>query len=167
MAAKTAGTWKALSDFGIPDLTTVDTTQQFPLGKKITARDVGSTAYGDAEFMYASGVTSTARGSVVVFSAARGTALVAADLIGQVGIALAAVDASTKFGWYQISGKGVALCDTVADAAQCLIDGTAGRIDDAASAGNQVIGMFTASTDDTNTCLVVIPGYAFVANTDA
>jgi hypothetical protein len=154
MAAKTAGTWVALEPIGVGDLTTVGTTKLWPLGTKCKARDVGATAYGEGEFVYLAGVTSTARGSVVTITDTWGTALIAARATGAVAVALAAVDASTKFGWYQVRGQGVALCDTVAANLPCYIDGTSGRIDDAAVAGDQVIGMRTVSTDDTNTCVV-------------
>jgi hypothetical protein len=167
MAAKTAGTWQCVSEIGIGDLTTVDTTAAHALGKRIRAKDMGSTQYGYGEFIYLSGVTSTARGSAVAISGTFSTTLLAARVTGNVGVALAAVDASTKFGWYQVAGKGVVLCDAgVVDAAALYIDGTAGRVDDTVVAGDAVQGMRASSTDDTNTCLFVIPVAAVVGDAD-
>lgn len=157
MAAKTAGTWAVIEPMGFGNLTDVDTVKRVPLGTRCKARDVGSTAYGEAEFIYLAGVTSTARGSVVLITTAYTTALVAARTIGNLAVALAAVDAATKFGWYQVRGQGVALCDaTIADGAALYIDGTSGRIDDTAVAGDAVMGMRAASADDTNTIVVVM-----------
>src|SRR5688572_15894710 len=129
MAAKTAGTWVVTEPMGVGDLSVTGTTQLHPLGTKCMAKDVGSTAYGLGEFVYLTGVTSTVRGSVVIITDTWGTALVAARSIGAVAVALSACDASTKYGWYQILGQGVAACDTVAANAPCYVDGTSGRID--------------------------------------
>jgi hypothetical protein len=158
MPAKTAGTWKALNTIGVAgDLSAVDTTKLVPLGTRITARDMGSTVYGEAEFVYCSGVASTARGSVVAISGNYTTTLVAARVTGAIGLALGAVDSASKYGWYQVRGTGVALCDAgITDAAALYIDGTAGRCDDTAVAGDAIAGMRAASTDDTNTCLVTM-----------
>lgn len=155
MAAKVAGSWKVLSPIGFGSLDQVDTTARFTLGTKCRARDAGSTAYGEGEFIYLKGVTSTARGSVVAIKGDYSTELVAARSRSALAVALGAVDATTKYGWYQIRGVGVALCDAgIVDAAGLYIDGTSGRVDDTAVAGDAVIGMRAASTDDTNTCLV-------------
>src|SRR3954463_9839351 len=107
MAAKTAGTWAAQHPIGVADLTTVDTTKQWALGQKCRAFDIGSTGYGFGEFMYLSGVTSCARGSVCLVTDAFGTSLLAARDKGAVAVALGAVDASTKYGWFQVLGQGV------------------------------------------------------------
>ena len=167
MAAKTAGTWVVMQPVGVQaDLTVVDTTQAYPLGTRIRAYDQGSTGYGHAEFIYLKGVASTARGSVVLISGSFATSLVAARDRGSLAVALGAVDATTKYGWYQIWGQGVALCDAgvVADAG-LYIDGTTGRVDDTAVAGDSIMGMKAQSTDDTNTC-VVFMSYPAVSDYD-
>lgn len=166
MAAKTAGTWVALTPAGYGAFTDVDTTARFPLGTRVKVKDVGSTQYGDGELIYLTGVTSTARGSVVSITDAYGTTLIAARVAGAAGLALAAVDATTKYGWYQVLGQGVAACDTVAANAACYIDGTAGRIDDAGVAGDQVVGMRTVTSDDTGTCVVCMATYPSTADFD-
>lgn len=156
MAAKTAGTWMALNPAGINPDDTVGTTKLYPLGTRVKARDVGTTAYGDGEFIYLQGVGSTVRGSVVVITTGYTTALIAARTIGDLAVALGACVAS-NYGWYQVVGQGVAASDAgVADGAALYIDGTSGRIDDTVVAGDAVQGMRAASTDDTNTCVVVM-----------
>ncbi len=166
MAVKVAGTWQVLSPVGTGSLAQVDTTARFALGTRCKARDSGTTAYGEGEFIYLSGVTSTVRGSVVLITDAYGTSLIAARAIGAVAVALAIIDATTKFGWYQILGTGVASCDTVSANLPCYIDGTAGRIDDAAVAGDAVIGMRTVTADDTATCVVNMATYPIVGDLD-
>lgn len=166
MAAKTAGTWMATMPVGINPSDTVGTTLLYPLGTKVKARDVGTTAYGDGEFIYLEGVASTVRGSVVFITSALATTLVVARSCGTVAVALGANAAASSYGWYQISGKGVAACDTTSDATPLYIDGTAGRVDDAAVAGDQVIGMRAASADDTSTLVFSAPNGMYVADFD-
>lgn len=166
MAAKTAGTWVVQQPIGVADLTNVDTVQQWPLGQRCRAWDNGSTAYGFGEFIYLKGAASVARGSVCLITDAFAVTLLTARDKGAVAVALGAVDAATKFGWFQIFGQGVALCDAVAAAAPCYIDGTNGRIDDAAVAGDQVIGMRTVTSDDTSTCVVNMGTYPATADYD-
>lgn len=167
MAAKTAGDFQVLSPVGIGNLTDVDTTARFALGTRCTARDMGATGYGEGEFIYLAGATSVARGSVVTISSANVAVLIAARAIGSVAVALAAVDAATKYGWFQTMGKGVALCDsTITDGAALYIDGTSGRVDDTVVAGDAVMGMKAASTDDTNTVVVNMTSRCLVGDFD-
>ena len=163
MAAKTAGTWGVTEPAGIEALTTFGTTKLHALGDKCKAIDTGTTQYGRGEFIYLEGCASTVRGSVVTFNDNYLTALVVADAIGAVAVALAA-NVASNYGWYQILGTGVAACDTVADGANCYVDGTAGRIDDAVVAGDLVLGMVTSSADDTATCLVTMTTYPTITN---
>jgi hypothetical protein len=166
MAAKTAGTWQVLDPIGVADLTNVDTVQQWELGRRCKARDNGSTAYGFGEFIYCKGVASCARGSAVLISEAYAVTLLAARDKGAVGISLGAVDAATKWGWFQVLGTGVAACDTTAANAPLYIDGTAGRVDDAAVAGDCILGMRSVSSDDTGTCVVSMGTYPSVGDFD-
>lgn len=155
MAAKAQGTWQVLEPMGVAALTNVDTTAAYPFGYRCKARDGGATDYGHAEFMYVKGGTSLAVGSVVSIAGDYTTTLIAARAIGAVGLAISVLDAATKYGWVQIRGRGVAKCDSsVTAGAPLYIDGTAGRIDDTAVAGDAVLGMLAYSTDDTNTCVV-------------
>jgi hypothetical protein len=158
MAAKVAGTWMALDKIGMNPDSTVGTTLLYPLGTRVKARDMGSTAYGDGEFIYATGVASTVRGSVVIITGLYLTTLVVARSKGTVGVALGACVAS-NYGWYQIAGTGVADSTASISAAgvqMYSVNATPGRIDEAAIAGDAISGMTSASTDDTNTVLVTM-----------
>lgn len=168
MAAKVAGTWMALDRIGINPDSTVGTTQLYPLGTRVKARDVGSTAYGDGEFIYCLGVASTVRGSVVIITSTYATTLVVARSKGGVGVALGA-NVANNYGWYQILGTAVADSTASISAAGVqvyAVNATPGRIDEAAIAGDAIVGMTTASTDDTNTVLVTMPVYAAMADFD-
>jgi len=96
-------TFKAISPLGV-DLTSVDTTQEFPLG---TIAKAVSATYGAGEFIYLKGVSSNTAGNIVsydvTFTAALHTA--ALDAPKPVAISMSAFDSSTKYGWAQISGS--------------------------------------------------------------
>ena len=85
MAAKTAGTWQVDQEMGVGDLSVVGTTKLHELGKRVRARDVGTTAYGWGDFIYLQGVVSTVRGSVVLIKDDYTTSLIAARDAGAVG----------------------------------------------------------------------------------
>ena len=58
------------------------TVQLLPLGTRVKAVDIASTAYGEGEFIYLKGVASTVVGSVVTYSQdANSTALLVANAI--------------------------------------------------------------------------------------
>ena len=112
------------------------TTQAHRLGTIVRMHD---DTYGAGEFIYLQGVASTAVGSWVTYNMDDGsTALLAADAIGPVAVAMAATVAN-EYGWYQISGKAVGLCATgFADNGNVYATATAGTIDDAVVAGDRV-----------------------------
>lgn len=167
MAAKVVGTYVPTDEtVGVEDLTTIGTTQLWPLGKIIKARDTGTTAYGDVEMMYLKGGTNVAAKSVCTVNSDMSTTLIAARAKGAVVVSIGAVDATTKYGWFVCRGKAAAASDGVTDAAALYIDGTAGRVDDAAVAGDQIIGAVAASGDDTNTIVINLVAYAAVADFD-
>jgi hypothetical protein len=107
-----------------------------PLGTILRATDP---TYGAGEFIYLLGVADTAVGSWVTYNADNfGTALLAANAIGPVAVAMSA-NVASQYGWYQISGKavGLALAD-YADNGLVFATATAGSIDDAVVDGDMV-----------------------------
>jgi hypothetical protein len=118
-------------------------TKKHRLGEIIRAKHA---TYGVGEFIYLGGVASTARGTVVHYNADDwSTVRAVANGIGPIAIAMAAVVAS-KYGWFQISGKGVAkVAALFADNANCYLTATDGTIDDAVVAGDYIFGMKGAS----------------------
>jgi len=121
---------------GLQAIATRSTTQGPELGLIVQATDP---TYDSGEFIYLQGVASTAVGSWVTYNADDyTTALLAANAIGPVAIAMSASVAS-EFGWYQIQGKGVGKAlAAFADNGNVYATATAGSIDDAIVAGDLV-----------------------------
>lgn len=113
------------------------TTLKHRLGDRFKCSD---DTYGPGEFIYLAGVASTAVGSWVTFNQDdHTTALLAANAIGPVAIAMSANTAATSYGWYQIYGKAVGLCLALfADNGNVYATATAGSVDDAIVAGDRV-----------------------------
>jgi hypothetical protein len=113
------------------------TTLRHRLGDRFHCSD---DTYGPGEFIYLAGVASTAVGSWVTYNQDdHTTALLAANAIGPVAIAMSANTAATSYGWYQIYGKAVGLCLALfADNANVYATATAGSVDDAVVAGDRV-----------------------------
>lgn len=117
--------------------TDVDTTQKHTLGTH--AWDVAGN-----EFVYLTGVTSTLQYSAVTYDEAYLTALTVADAVGPVAVAQAAVSAATKFGWYCVKGTTTVLtANDVADNKTLVLTSTAGKLDDADVAGDQIMGIWS------------------------
>lgn len=117
-------------------IASTSTTQNLPLGTRVRAVD---DTYGEGEFIYLEGVANTAVGSWVTFNEDDySTALLAANAIGQVAVAMSA-NVADQYGWYQVRGKaiGKALTD-FADNGNVYATATAGSVDDAVVAGDRV-----------------------------
>ena len=123
------------------------TTQKHRLGFRVKCHDA---TYGEGEFIYLQGVASTAVGSWVTFNLDDGTtALLAANAIGPVAIAMSA-NVASQYGWYQIYGKAVGKALTgFVDNANAYATATAGSVDDAVDAGDLVKNAKGASAVDT------------------
>jgi hypothetical protein len=108
------------------------------------------------QYIYLLGVASTGAGSWVTFDNAYATALLTANAIGPVAIAMAATVAST-YGWYMVRGIcTIAKTDTVAASKALYIDATDGRADDANVAGDMIVGALSLTADTTNVATVWI-----------
>jgi hypothetical protein len=139
---------------GSQPIATTDTVQRHPLGKIVKAKDP---TYGEGEFIYLKGASSTIVGSWVTYNMDDGTTtLLAPNAIGPVAIAMSANAASTSYGWYQIQGKAIGYASDVADNAKVYIDTAAGRCDDAVVAGDKVHNAKWASAEDTATNLAEV-----------
>jgi hypothetical protein len=143
-----------MSDFKVVDqriiaqaIADTSTTQKLPLGTRVRARDE---SYGEGEFVYAKGVTSTVVGSVVLFDEdGWTTSLATANDKGLLGTAMS-INVGSQYGWYQVFGKGVAkVLAGFADNADCYLTSTAGSVDDTVVAGDYIRGMKGASAIDT------------------
>lgn len=119
----------------------IHTSKRFRLGTIKTA------ANGN-QYIYLKGVASLAQYDWVAFDELFATERLVAASIGGVGIAQAAVDATTKFGWFLIWGSGSGKCEAgYADNGVVMSPGVAGSVDDAslAAAETQVFGAWGRS----------------------
>lgn len=132
---------------GLQPIAVTDTVQNHKLGTIVRAEDP---TYGAGEFIYLKGVASTAIGSWVTYNLDDGTtALLAANAIGPVGVAMSA-NVASQYGWYQISGKAVGKALTAyADNGLVWATATAGSVDDAVVDGDMVHLAKGASAVDT------------------
>lgn len=132
---------------GFQPIATTDTVQNHRLGTIVKAEDE---TYGGGEFIYLKGVASTVVGSWVTYNLDDGsTALLAANAIGPVAVAMSA-NVASQYGWYQISGKAVGKALTgYVDNALVWATATAGSVDDAVVDGDMVHLAKGASALDT------------------
>lgn len=120
------------------DTSTLDSTAQHSVG--IRAMDSSGN-----EYVYGLGVASTAANSWVTFDEAYATTLAVADGIGRVGIAMAAIVAST-YGWYQVWGSATGKVLTgFADNKNPYLTSTDGSVDDTDVAGDAVLNAWGRS----------------------
>lgn len=144
--------WKHLDPtIGLQPIDEVSTTQLHPLGLIVKAEDKGSNGNGVGEFIYVKGVTNGAVGSWVGIAADdfTTTLAVANGIYPLVGVLMSALDASTDYGWAQISGKAVGKALTsFADNGDVYLTATAGSVDDADVAGDFVSNAKGASALD-------------------
>lgn len=128
--------YRGCEQFVIQNPTENSAVQNHQLG--LIAKIVDPT-YGMGEAIYLKGVASCAVGSFVTYNADDfSTALLAANAIGPVAVALSACVAG-EFGWFQVQGKAVGkVLASFADNANCYATATAGSVDDAIVAGDRV-----------------------------
>lgn len=121
---------------GMQPIADTSTTQNHPLGTIVVAKDP---TYGQAEFIYLTGVASTAVGSWVTYDIDGASALLVASAVGPVAIAMSA-NVASQYGWYMIHGKhSAALCwGSLALASNGILYATAsaGLVDDAVVSGD-------------------------------
>lgn len=100
----------------------VHTSKRFRLGTRKT--DVAGN-----EYIYLQGVASLVATDFVFFDELFVTTRTVANSRGMIAIAMAAVDATTKFGWFCIWGKQTGNVATGADNANVWVTATPGRVD--------------------------------------
>lgn len=122
--------------------TDVDVDPIFPVGTRLELN-------GKA-WIYAKGVASCVAGSWVSFDENYVTTLLAANAKGRVGIAMAAINTTSLYGWYQVFGKAVGkVLAAFADNGIPFGTSTAGSVDDAVVSGDLVLNAIGRSAIDT------------------
>jgi hypothetical protein len=142
-------TWFPVDErIGAIPILNADTTQMHAFGERRKAFDA---TLGLCEFVYVKGVASGAANLLVTYVPHTGvTALTGARSKGLLGVMMAALSATTLFGWLQIKGVAeVAVNGTVVAGATVYLTATAGKVDDAVVAGDIVYGANFATADGT------------------
>lgn len=143
------------------------TTQKFPLGTIVQASHATN---GNAEFIYLTGVASTAAGSWVTYDTTGASALLVASAVGPVAIAMSA-NVASQYGWYMIHGRhDAALCwGSLALASNAILYATAsaGLVDDAVVSGDVIVNAKCDAAKTTGGSTVAVEIYRpFVTNVD-
>lgn len=162
------GTWAVTSEMGLNQaLDAVSGTQQHTIGKRVVARDVGVTNYGEAEFVYLRGVLNTVAGNYVVFEGNGTTIRAVARSIGPGAVAMAATG-DNQWGWYQVRGRAKVTAAVVTDNTSLSLAGagTPGGLVSAPVAGDLISGARSDGATDTGFALVTL-NYPSTNDTDA
>lgn len=150
--------WQAIDE--------TSTTKRHALGQIVTAMDP---VYGAGEFIYLTGVASTAAGSWVTYDIDGASALLVASAVGPVAIAMSA-NVASQYGWYMIQGKHSAGLSwgTLALASNAILYATAsaGLVDDAVVSGDRIYGAKADAAKTTTTSLVAVEIYRPVVNNE-
>lgn len=144
---------------GASNLSSVDTEQLHPLGTIVRGVDP---TYGEGEFIYLKGVSSAAVGHLVSYDVGFTAALHTTELDKSrpVAVLLSAIDASTKYGWAQISGRAVVKkANSVSFAAGAGLAGGSGLAIAVASGlilNGALVSVVASAKSDVTTVLVMI-----------
>jgi len=129
-------------------LTQIDTVQAYTFGSRVQDKDCN-------EYIYLKGVTSTLVGSWVTYDELGVTALLAANAKGPVAVAMAILDANTKFGWYQIAGTASGLEVTAtSDNTSVGRETTDGYVGDGRAAGDEIGNCMCRSANATGSSIL-------------
>lgn len=119
------------------------------LGDVVRATDP---VYGSGEFIYLRGVASTVVGSLVTYDAYLGTTTLAPATGGNGPVAVAmSANLAGYSGWYQIQGTAAVKAPNAMTpgADVFMLAATPGSVDDAAVAGEQILGAKVSTTTGT------------------
>ncbi|WP_141339704.1 hypothetical protein [Bradyrhizobium sp. USDA 3458] len=134
---------------GWQPIATTSTTQQHKLGTIVRAVDP---TYGAGEFIYLKGVASTVVGSMVDYDPYLATTALspATGGTGPVAVAMSA-NVANQYGWYQIGGAAAVKAPNAMTAGADVFSlaATPGSVDDAAVAGEQILGAKVSTTTGT------------------
>lgn len=117
-------------------LTQIDTVQAYEFGSRVQDNYC-------REYIYLKGVGSTLAGSWVTYDELGVTTLLAANAKGPVAIAMAIIDSTSEYGWYQIAGLAQGLVVTGTS-----VDTTVGR-----ETTDGYVGDGRAAGDEINNCM--------------
>ena len=146
---------------GMQPIADTSTVQNHPLGTIVRATDP---SFGQGEFIYLTGVASTAVGSWVTYDTDGASALLVANAKGMVAVAMSA-NVASQYGWYQISGiaNGIGSTVSIADNADLYATATGGTIGSTVVTGDRVWNAESRETSSDGTVKVDL-GRPFVTD---
>ncbi len=99
------------------------------------------------EYIFLPGVSGVTAGQAVTFTQAATpvVALIAANAVGFVGVAQAAINTTSKYGWYLVKGRGSVLCAAAVAADKALYIAASNVVDDGSASGDKINGMWSRS----------------------
>lgn len=137
------------NSLGWQAIAATSTTQAHKLGTIVRAVDP---TYGAGEFIYLKGIASTVVGSLVDYDPYLATTALAPATggTGPVAVAMSA-NVASQWGWYQIGGVAAVKAPNAmaAGADVFALAATPGSVDDAAVAGEQILGAKVSTTTGT------------------
>ena len=144
------------------DTTVIDTVQQYPFLSRAFDTDGN-------EYIYLTGVGSTIVGSWVTYDELGITTLLVANAVGPVAVAMAIINSTSKFGWYQIFGTAEAcVITTTAADAKCGFETTAGYVGDGMASGDVLTGAITRESSASTTGVYTVQlSYPFATDASA
>lgn len=125
------------------------TVQRHALGTIVRAKDP---TYGSGEFIYLKGIASTVVGSLVDYDVNLGTTALAPATAGTGPVAVSmSANVASQYGWYQIAGAAAVKAPNAMTpgADVFMLAATPGSVDDAAVAGEQILGAKVSTTTGT------------------
>jgi hypothetical protein len=108
------------------------------------------------EYIYLKGVGSTAATDFVQVKSDGSTARMTTTTFGPIAVAMAAVDATTKFGWYMIWGVTTGHVAAAATGNPLFASGTTGEATNSAANDTALYGAFAAGAAASNAASVLL-----------
>jgi hypothetical protein len=148
-SATVAMNFKQTEALGMQAIGDTSTTQKHPLGTVVKATDA---TYGDAKFIYAKGVASTALGDLCTidnWGAATVRAVTSTGAIGCLGVAMSA-NVASQYGWYMVEGSALVNANTSTAVGALYLSSTAGTVDSAKTTHSLITGMVCTLREGSN-----------------
>lgn len=139
------------SRIGVLGFGNVDTATAVPFGTIVRGQDSAS-GKGGGEFVYLPGATGVAAGSMVTYNPASvtgtGLTITTANQGKPIAVAMAALNTSSKYGWYQVRGVASVLKAAIKinPAVKVFLSATSGRLTSTAVSGKQILAALSANT---------------------
>jgi hypothetical protein len=148
-AATVAMAFLQTETLGAQPISETSTTQKHPLGTVVKASDP---TYGDAKFIYAKGVASTALGDLCIvdnWGKSTTRAVTSTGAIGCLGVAMSA-NVASQYGWYMVEGAALVNAASSTAVGALYLSSTAGTVDSTKTTHSLITGMVCTLREGNN-----------------